>query len=90
MKTINADLENQIIGTMQGVWQYLGADALQLCQEVEGKDYATRDMVIELVTDAGRTEEKLKGEALAYYKTLDYKAVVKLAKKAFPLARYGM
>ena len=95
MKTVSdkltkEDMEYIIIRHMDDVWQYVGGDTLQLIAEYEHRDYAKREEVIEVVLDAGRTEETLKGEVLKYYQKLSFKQLEKLALKAFPLKRYGM
>jgi len=88
MKT-KAEMEQEIKGTMSSVWDYIGSDVLQMIQEQDGKNYAKRAEVIEMVIDADRTASKLKGETLKYYNSLPYEKLVKLGKEAFPYAKYG-
>ncbi len=76
---------------MNGVWQYIGYDVLQL----EGGKSIPRAEVIELVLDAGRLEEQYGREPedaalLKRFRAMPYKAQDNLAKTFFRFTRYGM
>lgn len=81
-------------GIFHRVWDYIGSDALQMVQEMDGKDYMKRDDVIEMCLDAGRPEEQAKTpeekELLKRWDALPYQECVKLARKMFKYAKYGM
>jgi hypothetical protein len=90
MKT-KEEIEKAIEIAMYQVWEYTAGDILQMMEECEGRSYAKRDEVIEMVTDAGRTLERLKEkpEVYAYYEKLPYEKVLKIAKRVFTSARYS-
>ena len=82
------EMEEEIKKAMRGVWDYIAGDTMTMIQEQDGRNYATRDEVIEMVCDAGRTEECLEPETREYYRALGYKKVIALAKEEFKSARY--
>ena len=83
------EYQREIMAVMYGVWSYIGSDSLQMVEENDGRSYMTRDEVVEMVTDAGRTLQELKGEVREYYESLPYKQVQGIARRAFPYARYS-
>jgi len=69
-------------------WEYIAGDTLNMERETTGHDYVSRDLVIELVTDANRMAMFDK-EVDAFLSAMDYKDVIKLMKKhVFTSARY--
>ena len=69
-------------------WEYVASDAMNLERETTGRDYVSRDLVIEFVTDANQMAQFDK-EADAFLSAMDYKDVIKLMKKhVFTQARY--
>lgn len=69
-------------------WEYVASDAMNLEHKTTGRDYVSRDLVIEFVTDANRMAQFDK-EADAFLSAMDYKDVIKLMKKhVFTQARY--
>lgn len=74
------------------VWDYIGGDCLQATQECDGRDYMTRDEVIEVCLDAGRPEEAStpeERELLKRWDALPYDDCLKLARKMFQYSKYG-
>jgi trimethylamine:corrinoid methyltransferase-like protein len=85
------------------VWEEVGYDVLTdgmgedaYAEANGGRSGRTipRSHVIEIVADAGRLEEQLEQDGhkdlAARYAALDYEAIKKLLRPAFPYARYGM
>jgi len=56
----NPTESNLLIKLMNGVFNYVAADFIQLVQETENRYYLKREEVIEVVLDAGRLEEYVK------------------------------
>jgi hypothetical protein len=85
---------DKIGSAARSVWDYVAYDALQMVQEMDGKDWVSRAEVLELATDAGRLEDQLKRdkhpELAEITKHVGYDALVKLLKPYFPYAKYGM
>jgi len=75
-----------IAPALNRVWNYIGADVLELC---EGE--CTRDEVIEFVLDAGRLEAlgKADPKELEIFRAMTYEAQCAVAAMTFTHEIYG-
>jgi len=78
---------NCVVSGMQNTWDVIGMDVL----EVSGTDYVPRDVVIEMVLDAGRLEMygHCDEKELKIFNELIWEEKQKLAYLAFPKENYG-
>ncbi len=89
-KTWSDAEQKRLLAMLQGVWQYIGADAIQAC----GGDLS-RSEVIELTLDADRLEMEYgkkpeDAELIKRYRSLSYRGQCNIARLAFPFNYYGM
>lgn len=86
--SIDPAMLERIKNAAHRTWEYVAGDTMNLEREMNGRDYVSRDVVIEIVTDANRMAMFDK-EADAVLSAMDYKDVIKLMKKhVFTQARY--
>jgi len=84
--------DSRIISALDRTWSAIGPDFLQIIAEYENRDYATKEEVIETVTDADRLtmygDDK---EATDHFYSLPYGGPKrqKLLDKAFTDESYG-
>lgn len=88
------DQLNVLSRVFHAVWNAIAYDILQAVQEMDGKDWISRDEVVELVLDADRPTDfcKTPQEKELYKKLreLPFAEQDKIVTKMFPHARYGM
>jgi len=80
-----------LFSLMNRTWQNIGYDTIKLNN---GKD-VSRSIVMEMVIDADRLRDYAKSkeeiEAVGkFYSLKNYDSMKKIARKAFPLTKYGM
>lgn len=92
------DEEKKLIqGAAHAVWDECGYDVLQAVAQEKKKPIervtCSRAEVIEIALDAGRTEERLiknHPELVKKMQEADYDTLIRVARPAFPYARYGL
>jgi len=97
LKTVEAKMNQkhleQIWGALlRATWEYIGNDIMSAVQE-EGKDWISRDDLIEVVLDADHMNVAAKNasekEALKEFDKLSYKEKIKFAKTVFIYERWS-
>ena len=80
------DLQKRISKAANNVWQYIGADILQVAEA----DSLSREDVIEAVSDCDYLERYGEDEeAVEAFRALDIEEQHEMLVKAFPCVRYG-
>jgi hypothetical protein len=87
-REVSPEMLRRIERLMRRAWDYIGGDTLQMIAEADGRSYAKRDEVIEMVTDADRMRGQGDDEAAEFFYSLPYEQGDEIARKIFPAMRY--
>ena len=93
MDTTKVMTEEQVFhkrleNAMWNTWTEIGSDTLQMIQEQDGRDWAKREEVIEMVLDAGRMEHHLTIEDKERYRGMKFKKLMSIARHTFTAGKY--